>query len=76
MKTAIVTTKGQIVIPSRIRKHYKIKRGTHVCFLERDNDIIIRPVTDDYIESLKGSTGTSGRALKVLLEEKKKEREL
>lgn len=76
LETATVTIKGQIVIPAKIRKKHKIRPGTRVCFLEHGNDIIVRPVTDDYIESIKGSLGTNGKALKHLLEEKKKEREL
>ncbi|MCX6354419.1 MAG: AbrB/MazE/SpoVT family DNA-binding domain-containing protein [Candidatus Aureabacteria bacterium] len=76
METSMVTTKGQIVIPSKIRHRHKIKKGTKVCFLENGNDIILRPVTDDYIEELKGSLKTGGRALKALLDEKRREREL
>jgi len=72
----MVTTKGQVVIPSKIRKRHKIKKGTRICFLEHGQDIIIRPVTDVYIDALKGSLKTNGKALKALLEEKKKEREL
>ena len=76
METAIVTTKGQIVIPSRIRHRHRIKKGTRVCFLEQGTDIVLRPVTDDYIEGLKGSLGTGGKAMKALLEEKYWERDL
>ncbi|MCX5726848.1 MAG: AbrB/MazE/SpoVT family DNA-binding domain-containing protein [Candidatus Saganbacteria bacterium] len=76
METSMVTTKGQIVIPSKIRQRHKIKKGTRICFIETGKDIVIRPITDDYIEGLKGSLRTAGKALKTLLEEKKKEREL
>lgn len=76
METATVTTKGQIVIPSRLRKRYRIKKGTRVCFIEQGMDIVLRPITDDYIDHLKGSLGTRGRTIKALLEEKKREREL
>lgn len=76
METSIVTTKGQIVIPSIIRNRYKIKKGTKVYFLEHGDDIVLRPVTNEYIDGLKGIIKTNGRALKALLDEKKKEREL
>lgn len=76
METAIVTTKGQIVIPSKIRHRHGISKGTRVCFLEQGSDIVLRPVTDDYIDGLKGSLGTGGKAMKALLEEKRRERDL
>jgi hypothetical protein len=31
------------------------------------------PITDEYIESLKGSLGSNGKAMKILLREKKRE---
>lgn len=73
MQTAMVTIKGQIVIPSKIRKRHGIHKGTHVCFIEAGKDIIMRPVTDEYILGLKGSLKTNGRVLKALLDEKKRE---
>lgn len=76
METAMVTTKGQIVIPSKIRSRHKIKQGTRVCFIEEGSDIILKPLTDDYIDGLRGALKTNGRALKTLLDEKKREREL
>ncbi|MBI5242434.1 MAG: AbrB/MazE/SpoVT family DNA-binding domain-containing protein [Elusimicrobia bacterium] len=76
METGIVTTKGQVVIPSRIRHRYRIKKGTRVCFIERGEEIVLKPVTDDYIDHLRGSLGSSGQALKALLAEKERERKL
>ena len=35
MVTTVVTTKGQIVIPSKIRRKYNIKRGTKLYIEER-----------------------------------------
>ncbi len=72
----IVTTKGQLVIPSRIRRRHNIRKGTRICFLEEGEDIILRPVTDEYIDALKGMLKTAGKAIKALSAEKKKEREL
>ena len=76
METGIVTTKGQVVIPSKIRHKLKIKKGTRVCFIEKYGDIVLKPVTDDYIDNLKGSLGTKGAALKSLLEDRERERKL
>jgi hypothetical protein len=33
-------------------------------------------VTDEYIESIKGSLGSNGKAMKILLQEKKREQKL
>ena len=71
-----VTSKGQIIIPSILRRHLGIKKGTKVCFIEQDNELVLKPVTDDYINSVKGTLKTSGKALKMLKDEKGRERML
>lgn len=76
MDKAIVTTKGQVVIPSKIRRKLGIKQGIQVTFYERDGEIVIRPITDEYLQRMAGFTGTKGKLLKALKEEKVKEREL
>ena len=76
METSVVTTKGQIVIPSKLRRRHGIKKGTRVCFVEQGADIVLKAVTDAYIDGIKGSLGTGGKALRALMEEKKREREL
>ena len=74
-KTA-VTIKGQIVIPAKLRRRFGIRKGTQVYLYERDEEIIIKPITDEYLRSMAGITGTKGKFLKALMEEKSKEREL
>ena len=76
MDRSVVTVKGQVVIPSRLRRKFGIKKGTQVYLYDRDGEIVIRPVTDEYLRGLAGVTGTKGKLLKALLEEKAKEREL
>ena len=76
MDKSVVTVKGQVVIPSRLRRKFGIKKGTQVYLYDRDGEIVIRPVTDEYLQGLAGVTGTKGKLLKALLEEKAKEREL
>ncbi len=69
------TTKGQIVIPSRIRRKLGIKEGTriHIEVDEETNQIILTPITREYIAKLRGSL-KGGGALKVLEAERRKER--
>ena len=76
VETCVVTTKGQLVIPARIRRRHGIKRGTRVCLIEHGEEIVLRPLTPGYFQKAAGILGTGGRVLKAFLEEKKKEREL
>jgi AbrB family looped-hinge helix DNA binding protein len=78
MKTAFstVTTKGQLVIPSKLRRKYSIKAGTQVAFLEQENGLVLQPLTPDFIRSLRGSLRGEPSVLKTLLEDRKREREL
>jgi AbrB family looped-hinge helix DNA binding protein len=76
MEKATVTVKGQVIIPAKIRRKLGIKKGTRVTFTEKNGEIILRPISEEYIESLAGLTGTRGKLLKALKREKEREREL
>ena len=76
MEKVVVTVKGQVVIPSKIRAKYGIEKGTQVFVYDRGGEIVIKPVTDDYIRSMAGIAGTKGRLLKALAREKARERKL
>jgi len=54
MNTAYVTSKGQLVVPSRIRRKFGIKPGTRINFVEEGERIIFQPVTTEYIDSFCG----------------------
>jgi len=60
MTTAVVTTKGQIVIPSPIRKHLNIKKGTMCHIEERGGEIVLKPLTDEYFEKIAGTLERRG----------------
>lgn len=75
METAKVTVKGQVVIPSKIRKRLGIKKGTKVCFIEQADAVIIQPVTKDYYEKMAGILKGKGKPLtQLLLEERVRDR--
>ncbi len=78
MNKSLVTSRGHVVIPAKLRRKYGINPGTPVSFSERDGEIILQPVTDAYIRSMAGIARTWGKGnlLKTLMEEKKREREL
>lgn len=70
---AVVTTKGQVVIPARLRKRLRIKKGTLVAFTEDNGRLILQPITPEFIASERGCLKGSG-ALEHLLAERKKDR--
>jgi AbrB family looped-hinge helix DNA binding protein len=78
VKSAVstVTTKGQLVIPSRLRRKYGIRKGTRVAMIEEESRIILQPLTREYIRSLRGSLKGEPSALKFLNEGRKQDREL
>lgn len=76
METSIVTTKGQVVIPSKLRNRYKIKNGTRIHFLDRGGEIVLVPLTPELIDSNIGFLGTKGKLKRALIKEKNREREL
>ena len=63
---AKVKAKGQIVIPVDIRRKFRIEEGTRVAFLEDEGRLFIQPVTDDFIEGMKGIL--AGRGLPAGIE--------
>jgi len=73
---SIVSVKGQVVIPSGVRRKLGIKKGTQVHLYERNGEVVIRPVTDEYLRAMAGITGTGGKLLSALRAEKAKERAL
>ncbi len=50
------TTKGQVVIPSSVRRKLGIKAGTRfsVALNEENTQIILTPITREYIRSMAG----------------------
>jgi len=56
------TTKGQVVIPSSVRRKLGIKTGTRIQVEvdEANAQIILKPITREYIHSLRGKFGPSG----------------
>ena len=70
------TSKGQIVIPSSIRRKFGIKEGTRIQIEvdESAKEIILKPITREYVHSLRGKFKGKG-LLKALMVDRKKERE-
>ena len=75
METGSVTSKGQLVIPARLRRKYGIQPGTKVRFIERDNEILLQPVTKEYIQNVCGLFKSKTSVTKMLLKERAKDKE-
>ncbi len=47
METVIISTKGQVIIPARIRKKYGLKKGEKLIIEDEDGYIKMIPKTSD-----------------------------
>jgi AbrB family looped-hinge helix DNA binding protein len=68
-----VTSKGQLVIPARMRKRLRIERGTRVAVREEDGHLILQPMTDAYIDAMQGLLGDTSAMIEYLHQERRKE---
>jgi len=75
MTTTVVTSKGQIVIPSKLRRRFNIKKGTKLYIEERGDELVLRAITPEYFEKMAGVLQTKGKLSKALLEERSKDKE-
>lgn len=75
MDIAYVTSKGQVVIPARLRRKYGIKPGTKICFIERGQKIILQLLTRNYIWNARGILKNEGPVTQELLKERTRDRE-
>ncbi len=76
VETGVVTSKGQLVIPARLRRQLAIKKGTRVAFVQDGGRMIVQPVTREYIHGLRGSLKGKTSVLDAMLRERKRERTL
>lgn len=50
----VVSSKGQIVIPAALRDQLGIQPGTRLAIQCENNHLVLQPVNDDFIHSLRG----------------------
>jgi AbrB family looped-hinge helix DNA binding protein len=53
--TAVISSKGQIVIPANLRKRYSLREGTTVVFQEERGRLVLEPNNFEAIYALQGS---------------------
>ena len=74
---AYMTSKGQVVIPARLRRKYGLKEGTRLNFVEEEGRFVVQPVTKEFINSFCGifKLKPGGKsAVQELLEDRAAER--
>ena len=70
-----VTSKGQVVIPKRLREKYGICSVTAIRWIEKDQGILMVPEFEDPIVAARGMLKGSG-ILKAYLKEKRLEKQM
>jgi AbrB family looped-hinge helix DNA binding protein len=68
--TAVISMKGQIVIPANLRKRYRLQEGTTVVFQEERGRLVLEPSNYEAIYALRGSL--RGFPLEADLEEERR----
>ena len=49
-----VSSKGQIVIPAALREELGLQAGTRLAIQRENNHLVLQPITDEFIHSLRG----------------------
>jgi AbrB family looped-hinge helix DNA binding protein len=75
MEESTMTSKGQIVVPAKLRRRYGLKPGTKVYFIERNNEIIFQPLTKEIIRSVHGLLAGQTSATQELLKERARDKD-
>ena len=70
--SVVVSVRGQTVIPSEIRKKYKIKAKSKIEFIDTGEEIVIIPLPENSFLESRGIL--KGVSTKDLIEERRKAR--
>ncbi|MFH1906997.1 MAG: AbrB/MazE/SpoVT family DNA-binding domain-containing protein [Chloroflexota bacterium] len=66
-----VQEKGQVTIPTRLRRKFNIKKGTLVSFVETDGGVLIKPaevIFSEALEEIGAALKEDGITLEELIE--------
>jgi AbrB family looped-hinge helix DNA binding protein len=69
-----ISSRGQTAIPADIRKKYGLTENSRLQWIDEGEIITVVPISEDPIKSFRGKSKNK-EIVKVLLEERKKERE-
>ena len=70
IKRAKVSAKGWVVIPSALRRRYRLNPGTFVEFQEQGDRIVIIPRASDTVEDLYGKLAGEASLTQALLKDR------
>ena len=74
--SATFTSKGQLVVPAKLRRKHGIEAGTRVRFLEDQfGRIVLQPITEDYVDRVKGCLAEGSDLLAAWEKEHRREGE-
>jgi AbrB family looped-hinge helix DNA binding protein len=68
-----VTSKGQVVLPKKLREKYGIRSATAIRWIEKEQGILMVPESEDPIVAARGMLKGTG-ILKAYLKEKRREK--
>jgi len=68
------TTKGQVVIPARLRRQFEIREGTQATVVATPEGILLKPITRAFIRSLRGKYAHLPIGTKELEAERRRDR--
>ena len=72
--TSIVSAKGQIVIPSGLRKRLGIKKGTRLSVSARGGELVLKPMSGRYFHEFPHKLDLKGLTVNELLRERRREK--
>lgn len=71
--TTTISTKGQIVIPAKIREGLDLKPGMRVAVIREGTRIILQPINKQLIDELRGITAGGPSGTEMLLKGRREE---
>ena len=76
MNEALISTKGQIVIPQEFRERYHLKPNTKAQWVDLGGVLLLVPQHENPLRDSRGLLAKSGFTQKALKEERRKEKKL
>jgi AbrB family looped-hinge helix DNA binding protein len=74
MESSVLTTKGQLLIPKRLRNKYGIKAGVRVAFIETFDGVLLKPMDNKFFDQFAGMLKDEAPSLREYIAWKKQEK--
>ena len=76
MESSTLTTKGQLLVPKRLRIKYGIEPGKRIALIESKQGILLQPMDESFIDQFVGKYKGSAPTLKEVKDWKKEDKKL